>query len=82
LPALRHEFEARRERTDHPGRSYNLPRGLSTPLAACFAGGFVPDRLEEPAFGPRHGGERALGWANDTEIPPALLAWSWLRSRP
>jgi 2-polyprenyl-3-methyl-5-hydroxy-6-metoxy-1,4-benzoquinol methylase len=61
-----------------PAPHYYFHRTLGALLGACFAAGFVLDGLEEPAFGPEHGSEQALSWANFTNIPPVLVA----RMRP
>lgn len=52
---------------------YYFHRPLSVLLGACFAAGFVMDRLEEPAFGPDDGTPRALGWPNVKKFPAVLV---------
>ena len=59
-----------------PVPHYYFHRTLSQLFNACFQAGFVLNGLEEPTFGEEHTGKgnRWFGWANFTDIPPALLA--------
>jgi len=60
-----------------PASQYYFDRPLHVLFNACFRAGLVMDGLEEPAFNHPHDGStlnRALGWANYSEIPPVLVA--------
>jgi hypothetical protein len=43
-------------------------------FGSCLEAGFVMDGLEEPVFDERAEEKRPLGWGDNREIPPVLVA--------
>jgi ubiquinone/menaquinone biosynthesis C-methylase UbiE len=57
-----------------PQSQYYFERTLSGLSGAGFRAGLLLDGLEEPTFGPEWQANRAMSWANFTEIPPFMIA--------
>ncbi|MGB8646013.1 MAG: class I SAM-dependent methyltransferase [Anaerolineae bacterium] len=55
-----------------PRPQFYFHRTLADLLTPAFAAGLVIDGIEEPTFESREKGNRWLGWADFTEIPPVL----------
>ncbi len=56
-----------------PRPQYYFNRTLTDYVMACVRAGFVVNGLAEPAFGPGEKGNRALSWANFSDIPAVLV---------